>query len=97
MDKRNNVLNRVCHHCCDQTYLKDFVELPFFAPIYEDESHVLQSCPRYDDLRSSTTEAIKDHLQTDLKGIFSDDALLPRFGGLITKIFERRFKVDQKG
>ena len=94
VDKRNNVLNRVCHHCCDQTYLKDFVELPFFAPIYEDESHVLQSCPRYDDLRSSTTEAIKDHLQTDLKGIFSDDALLPRFGGLITKIFERRFVVD---
>ena len=96
IEKRSNVLNRVCHYCSDLTNLKYLAELPFFAPICEDASHVLQTCPLYDDLRTNAAEAIKEHLQVDLKRLFSDKELLPRFGGLIAKIFDRRFLVNSK-
>ncbi|KAL5262983.1 hypothetical protein ACHWQZ_G008408 [Mnemiopsis leidyi] len=89
--KRNTVLNRVCHHCSDLTYLEYLAELPFFDPICEDEIHVLKSCPLYEDLRTNAHPAVKEHLQTDLKELFTDKELLPRFGGLISKIFDRRF------
>ncbi|KAL5262835.1 hypothetical protein ACHWQZ_G008281 [Mnemiopsis leidyi] len=78
--KRNTVLNRVCHHCSDLTYLEYLAELPFFDPICEDEIHVLKSCPLYEDLRTNAHPAVKEHLQTDLKKLFTDKELLPRFG-----------------
>ena len=96
IEKRSNVLNRVCHHCSDLTNLKYLAELPFFAPICEDESHVLQTCPLYDDLRTNAAETIKEHLQVDLKRLISDKELLPRFGGLLAKIFDRRFLANSK-
>ena len=96
LEKRSNVLNRACHYCSDLTNLKYLAELPFFAPIYEDESHVIQTCPLYDDLRTNAAEAIKEHLQVDLKRLFSDKELLPRFGRLLAKIFDRRFLVNSK-
>ena len=63
---------------------------------YIDESHVLQTCPLYDDLRTNAAEAIKEHLQVDLKRLFSDKELLPRFGGLLVKILDRRFPINSK-
>ena len=89
--KQRDIRNRLCNHCCDMTNMDLLAELPFFDPIIEDEIHVLQSCPLYDDIRSNAPEAMNDFIHTDLKRLFTDKALLPQFGGLITKIFDRRF------
>ena len=89
--KQRDIRNRLCNHCCDLTNLDFLAELPFFDPILEDEIHVLQSCPLYEDIRSNAPEAVKDLIHTDLKRLFIDKALLPQFGRLISKIFDRRF------
>ena len=55
------------------------VELPFFEPIYEDELHVLQVCPLYEDLRGSMKKPARDYLNSDLPLIFTDGSLILPF------------------
>ena len=70
--RQANILNLVCYQCCDEDTVKHLAELPFFDPILEDEVHVLQRCPLYNDLRESLSEAAKAGLSKSLTTLFTD-------------------------
>ena len=50
---REIVVNLICTTCSknDDDTVTLLAELPFFDPIVEDETHVIQTCPLYEDLR----------------------------------------------
>ena len=50
---RESVVNRICTTCSknDDDTVTLLAELPFFDPIVEDETYVIQTCPLYEDLR----------------------------------------------
>ena len=50
---RESVVNRIYTTCSenDDDTVTLLAELPFLDPIVEDETHVIQTCPLYEDLR----------------------------------------------
>ena len=95
--KQGTILNRVCQHCCDMESMGYLVELPFFEPIYEDELHVLQVCPLYEDLRSSMSRPARDLLSDDLQQLFTKRNLALPLPKLLTKMHQRRFPPKKQG
>ena len=89
--KQSTIINRLCPHCCCIETLGYLAELPFFEPILEDEIHVLQVCPLYEDLRGSMTQSVRDCLNNNLQQLFRDRSLILPLAKLILKIHQRRF------
>ena len=73
------------------------VELPLFEPIYEDELHVLQICPLYEDLRSSMSRPARDLLSDDLQQLFTERSHALPLSKLLTKMHQRRFPPKKQG
>ena len=50
---KESVVNRICTTCSknDDDTVTLLAEFPFFDPFVEDETHVIQTCPLYEDLR----------------------------------------------
>ena len=94
--RQSNILNRVCYQCCDKDTVKHLAELPFFDPILEDEVHVLQRCPLYNDLRESLSEAAKACLSNSLTTLFTDGKYTLEVAKMVTRIDCRRFPVTTR-
>ena len=94
--RQSNILNRVCYQCCDEDTVKHLAELPFFDPILEDEVHVLQRCPLYNDLRESLSEAAKACLSNSLITLFTDGKYTLEVAKMVTRIDCRRFPVTTR-
>ena len=86
-----NVLNRLCYQCCDEEAIKHIAELPFFEPTYEDETHVLQTCPHYNDIRDMLSETAKTSLFNDLATFLTDRRFILEAAKTMVRINERRF------
>ena len=54
--QRMEIANRTCQYCCSQDEVFLLSKLPFFDPIVEDEIHVLDTCPLYDDARRNVKQ-----------------------------------------
>ena len=89
--RRNNILNRVCYWCSDEEAITTLVELPFFDPVIEDEHHVLQTCPAYEDIRELISGEAKACLQEDLPTLFKDEALILEAAKMMVRMDRRRF------
>jgi hypothetical protein len=89
--KQSTILSRVCQPCCDMESIGYLAELPLFEPIYEDELHVLQICPLYEDLRSSMSRHARDLLSNDLIQLFTERTFVLPLSKLLTKMQQRRF------
>ena len=76
--KQDAILNRVCPHCSDTSTLRYLVELRIQESelILKDELHVLQTCPRYNDLKQHMSEPAKTRLSEDLNSFFSEQSLI---------------------
>ena len=92
-EKRSTVLNRVCHHCSDTDTLKYMLELPFQASqvVVEDELHVLQTCPRYKDLREQMSELANTYLNEDPGRLFTEQGLILQLAKFLVRVNNRRF------
>ena len=66
-------------------------ELPFFDPIVEDETHVIQTCPLYEDLRKKLKAPTYIVLHEDPKFLFQTSTELRDFSRFLTNIHKRRF------
>ena len=71
---RESVVNRICTTCSknDDDTVTLLAELPFFDPIVEDETHVIQTCPLYEDLRKKLKAPTYMALHKDPKLLFPD-------------------------
>ena len=64
--------------------VKILAELPFFNPILEDEEHVLQTCPIYNDFREFN----------DPTTLFADQKYTLEVAKMVTRIDCRRFPIN---
>ena len=76
--KQDAILNRVCPHCSDINTLRYLVEPPIQESelILKDELHVLQTCPKYKDLKQHVSEPAKTRLSEDLNSLFSGQSFI---------------------
>ena len=102
--KQSMVLNHVCHHCCDIENLSYLTEcqwapVPWLqphVPIIEDEIHVLQMCPRYDDLRNLMSDQAKACLSDSLGRLLTERDLTLQLAKLLVNINQRRFPTKNR-
>ena len=90
---RESVVNRICTTCSknDDDTVTLLAELPFFDPIVEDETHVIQTCPLYEDLRKKLKAPTYMALHEDPKLLFQTSTEIRDFSRFLRKIHERRF------
>ena len=90
---RESVVNRICSTCSknDDDTVTLLAELPFFDPIVEDETHVIQTCPLYEDHRKKLKAPTYIVLHEDPKLLFQTSTELRDFSRFLTNIHERRF------
>ena len=69
------------------------LELPFQASqvVVEDELHVLQTCPRYKDLREQMSEPAKTYLNEDPGRLFTEQGLILQLAKFLVRVNDRRF------
>ena len=90
---RESVVNGICTTCSknDGDTVTLLAELPFFDPIVEDETYVIQTCPLYEDLRKKLKAPTYIVLHEDPKLLFQTSTELRDFSRFLTNIHERRF------
>ena len=91
--KRDNILNRICRHCSneDDLTLQLLSELPFYQPILEDEHHVLNICPMYNEGRIKAKN-IQSFLRSGLiSSIFSNPLLTRELAQYLVTCYNKRF------
>ena len=85
--------DRSCKDCCDKN-VELLQQLPFAeTPIFEDERHVLATCPTYHNLRLQLSDHVKSSLlawDERVPALFEGPAVL-ELGLFIHKIFQIRF------
>ena len=89
----NKDWNSSCKLCCDQE-VELLQQLPFAEkPIFEDERHILASCPAYHHLRLQLNDHIKSTLVAWDERITSlfEEPSMTEFGLYVHKIFKERF------
>ena len=93
--KYGNILNRICGCCSteDQDTLEFLRECPFFEPIVEDETHILNHCPRYSEERAKLKEVTRQLINSTsgIAQIFSDKALIKDLAIYIQRCHSIRF------
>ena len=93
-----NVLNRICEHCstADRETLELLKECPFFDPIIEEEFHVLNSCPRYEDARIRLKEDTRQLMQSPdgISQILSQNVLTKDLARFTTRCHSIKFPED---
>jgi hypothetical protein len=69
---RLKLANRAYKHCTTnyQETLDLLMELPYPDPIIEDETHILNTCPLYEDLRQKLPPQTRSLLHTEISQIF---------------------------
>ena len=87
---RQNSVNRACPTCTNVDNAQLLSELPCFEPIVEDELHVLLTCSKYHDIRSSLNHGIKTGLFMEQGSLFNKDRIWS-MAKYVRKIFNRRF------
>ena len=90
---RESVVNRICTTCSknnDDTVTL-LAELPFFDPIVEDETHVIQTWPLYENHRKKLKAPTYIVLHEDPKLLFQTSTELRDFSKFLINIHERRF------
>jgi hypothetical protein len=90
---RLKLANKACKHCStnDQETLDLLMELPYPDPIIEDETHVLNTCPLYEDLRQKLLPQTRSLLHTEISQIFKHSWTIRDLGKFLVKVNERRF------
>ena len=85
---------RKCCKICTGPLAEGLSHLPFFAPIIEDEHHILVACPKYHHIRMGLDENIKSSLvswETErVKELFSSDRVFET-ARFISKLLKIRF------
>ena len=91
--KRLKLVNRVCKHCTteNQEVFDLLMELPYPDPIIEDETHILQTCPLYEDLRQRLLPHTSNLIHSDIAQIFRHARTIRDIGKFLTKVNDRRF------
>ena len=91
--KRLKLVNRVCKHCTteNQEVFDLLMELPYPDPIIEDETHILQTCPLYEDLRQRLLPHTSNLIHSDIAQIFRHARTIRDIGRFLTKVNDRRF------
>ena len=89
---RESVVNRIYTTCSenDDDTVTLLAELPFLDPIVEDETHVIQTCPLYEDLRKKLKAPTYMALHEDPKLLFQTSTEIRDFSRFPRKIHERR-------
>ena len=90
---QEKIVWKKCCGTCSTDNAELLLSLPFADPIYEDEHHVLVSCPKYDYLRHQLNDQIKSALlcweDESIKDLFAA-ANINNFSSYIHRIFESR-------
>ena len=91
--KRDNILNRICRHCSneDDVTLQLLSELPFYQPILEDENHVLNICPMYNEGRVKAKNIQSFLLSGQISSIFSNPLLTRELAQYLVTCQKKRF------
>ena len=93
--KRNNILNRICKHCCSNDYfvLQSLSELPLFQPILEDEHHVLNICLLYNKDRKKAKNIMTDEPldYSEISAIFNNKMLIRELSRYLVNCHNVRF------
>ena len=69
-----NCISKFCQYC-DEDALRNFAELTFLEPVNEDEVHVLQTCPSYNQFAESFNESLRACFFTDLAAYSKSEAM----------------------
>ena len=90
---RESVVNRICTTCSknDDDTVTLLAELPFFDPIVEDETHVIQTRPLYEDLKKKLKAPTYIVIHEDPRLLFQTSTEIRDFSRFLTNIHERRF------
>ena len=91
---QDEVTWKKCCRVCSNMDAETLISLPFSEPVYEDEQHVLVTCPDYHHLRYQLNDDIKSALMTwesvRLKELFNSKNI-GAFSTYIMVILEKRF------
>ena len=90
-----SISNRICKHCSteDSEIIDSLCVLPFYDPIIEDEEHVLNDCPLYEDIRTKMKIETREKLTTrsGIKIAFCDVHQIREAARFLRKCHKRRF------
>ena len=96
-NKSLSLHNKCCPTCTDQEALEYITALPGqHYPIIEDERHVLEECPLYEDLRMELQGGLLEKLREGDYGPLFEDKNTMLFGKLVKNIMKKRFPKNIK-
>ena len=92
---REIVVDRIYTTCSknDDDTVTLLAELPFFDPIVEDETHVIQTCPLYEDLRKKFKAPTYMALHEDPKLLFQTSTEIRDFSRFLRKIHSTKKQI----
>ena len=95
--KSQSLHNKCCTTCTDQDAMEYITALPGqHNPIIEDECHVLEECPLYEDLRMNLKDGLLEKLRGGDYGTLFEDKNTMLFGKYVKNIMRKRFPENKR-